>query len=535
MNFHKSTLGFLLTLLVAIVCGWFIGNFSWNDATAVAEKPKENPKPVIQIPEPAWGKLSSSQERKQGFRADNDALEAGAVPGQRALAFSSLDALEAFLKRAGSRVSVLGRMDGLKALRIGFLNPDDLADLLDGSEDQGYIFPAYTPNPSGGVVQDDAVPLGNQLLAWLGLTSMDVTLGKGVKIAILDTGVVSHAALSSNVKNFMLVPASANQSEWNGHGTAAASLIIGNSSTIPGAAPSATLSSYRIADDTGASDSWKMAEAIMMAADAGNQIISISMGSYGNSVILQQAIVYAQSKNVVVVASSGNDSYGQSAYPAAYEGVISAVAVDATNNHLLFSNQALQSGLAAPGWGVNAAYPGDRITSFSGTSASAPIIAGSIAATMSMNNLSAQQSVAMIYQHVNEADAAGYDTNTGAGVVNLGRIANRDTLNIYDGAVASNVISPPTNTDSASVQVNIQNQGTTTLMNVPVQVTTPSGVKDLTVSSLAPGAVKSFTIPLSNSSFDKGASVSVSSRISSQDAVLFNNQRTTTYSPAPAP
>ena len=236
-----------------------------------------------------------------------------------------------------------------------------------------------------------------------------------------------------------------------------------------------------------------------------------------------------------VVASSGNDSYGQSAYPAAYEGVISAVAVDATNNHLLFSNQALQSGLAAPGWGVNAAYPGDRITSFSGTSASAPIIAGSIAATMSMNNLSAQQSVAMIYQHVNEADAAGYDTNTGAGVVNLGRIANRDTLNIYDGAVASNVISPPTNTDSASVQVNIQNQGTTTLMNVPVQVTTPSGVKDLTVSSLAPGAVKSFTIPLSNSSFDKGASVSVSSRISSQDAVLFNNQRTTTYSPAPAP
>jgi hypothetical protein len=533
MRNERTILWLLVVLVVALGCGWFMGRSTWTGPAKSKPAAAEFDESKANVPE--WGKLGTSNERKASFRLDDDALQAGALSGQRTLRFNSLDDLEAFLKRAGDRIRVMGRVDGLKALRVSFLDPADFNSLLDGTEEQGFIYPAYTPNPSGGVVQDNAVPLGNNLLAWLGLKSADLTLGSGVKIALLDTGVVPHPAFGSAIENVMIVPGAENFEGWNGHGTATASLILGNSLSIPGSAPGAQLTSYRIADDNGTSDSWLMAQAIVQAADAGAQIISISMGSYGDSSLLRDAVFYAQQKNAVVVASSGNDGYTQSAYPAGYPGVISAVAVDAENNHLLFSNQASNTALSAPGWGVNAAYPGDAIVSFNGTSASAPIIAGSIAAVMSSHNLSASQAVAMIYQYTNETGAAGTDPLTGAGAVNLGRILQSDSGNIQDAAVASHFITPPAEGSSASVQVNIQNQGTTSLLNIPVTVTTPSGVTELTVASLAPGAVKSFNLSLPNSAFKNGAAVTVSSHITGADAVLYNNQRSTTYSPPPAP
>jgi hypothetical protein len=519
------------SLLLAIVAGWLLGRSPWDDEPAPVKEIKVAAAPLV---EREWGRMTASQPRTPGFRADEDALELGALVGQRSLRFASADALAAFLARAGDRIKVMDRIDSLHALRVSFLDPADLAALLDGSEEMGFIYPAFTPNPTGGTVQADAIPLGNQLLKWLGLSEADLSLGKGVKIAILDTGVVPHLAYGE-VPNIFLVPGSENFLEWNGHGTAAASLILGNSAAVPGAAPGASLTSWRIADDTGYSDSWKIAQAIIQAADAGNQIISISMGSYGDSVMLRDAVLYAQNKNAIIVASSGNDGFDRPAFPAAYNQVVAAVAVDAQNNHLLFSNQASTTALAAPGWGVTAAFPGDRVTAFSGTSASAPILAGSIAAVMSAKNLSAQQAMAVIYQMTNEAGPAGPDHFTGSGALNLGRILQSDTPNITDAAAASNFIMPPQQGASAQVQVNIQNQGTATLSNVPVTVTTPSGVTQISVPSLAPGAVRSYTVSLPNSLFANGQPVQVTTQIGMQDALPFNNVRTTTYSVPPAP
>lgn len=517
--------------MVAIVVGWLLGDFAGRDARVLRNEPAPA---VVRTMERQSDRVVSSTARKKVFDPDQEALHEGALVGQRSLRFASAEAMAAFLARAGDRIKVLDRIDSLNALRVSFLNDSDLAEALDGTEEMGYIYPVYTPNPSGGMVQDDAMPLGNQLLKWLGLQQADLSLGKGVKIAILDTGVVPHPAYG-DVKNIFIVPGMENYADWNGHGTAAASLILGNSAAVPGAAPGATLTSWRVADDSGASDSWKMAQAIIQATDAGNQIISISMGSYGDSAILRDAVLHAQNQNVVIIASSGNDGYTQAAYPAGYDNVIAAVAVDAMNNHLLFSNQAEGSALAAPGWGVTAAYPDDKVTSFSGTSASAPILAGTVAAVMSSKGYSAQQAVATIFQYTNEAGAAGSDPYTGAGAANLGRILQSETSDISDAAVASNYITPPQTGSIAQVQVNIQNQGTTSLSNVPVKVTTPSGVTELTVPSLAPGAVKSFTIGLSNSLFANGNKVSVTSQIGNSDAVLYNNYRTTTYSPPPTP
>lgn len=509
-----------IILLLSVSLGWWWG-LSSKPATAVS-RADERAKAVE-------GKSSmpgrdNSSVASSGSGVDADARERGAREGQRTLQFSSAAELEAFLARAGDRVTVMSRLDALHALRIRFGKEEDLLSLLDGSEEMGFIYPVVAPDPRGGAVQEDAMALGNQLLRWLGLEKLDPKLGVGVKIAILDTGVVPHPAYG-DVKNVFLVPASADFSQWNGHGTAVASLILGNSTTVPGAAPGAELTSWRIADDQGISDSWLMAQAIVQAAESGHQIISISMGSYGDSAVLRDAVTLAQSRGSVIIASSGNDGMSRAAYPAAYPQVVASVAVDAQNCHLLFSNQAPTSALATPGWGVSAAYPGDQVTMFSGTSASAPILAGSIAAVMSSKNLTASQALGQLYRYANEAGSVGPDAFTGAGAVNVGRVLRSDVPNIVDAAVASMVITPPRSGKSAQVQVNVQNQGTAAVGNLPLEVRTPGGTSSLMVPLMAPGEVKSFTIGLPNAAFANGASVQVQGSIASDDAYFWNNQR----------
>jgi hypothetical protein len=518
-----------LLLVAGVLCGWLVSRNEVSHEVGSREV-------RIEAGEERSSRLAVRAEETLPPQEllDEAARREGALEGQRTLRFSSVEALEAFLARAGDRVRVMGRMDALSVLRVGFLREDDLRDLLDGQEEMGFIYPVTTPDPRGGMVQDDAVAVGHQLLRWLGLEQLDPQLGAGVKIAILDTGVVPHPAYGE-VKNIFLVPGVADFSQWNGHGTAVASLILGNSTAVPGAAPGAQLTSWRMADDQGMSDSWLMAQAIIEAAEAGNQIISISMGSYGDSDVLRDAVSLAQSRGALIIASSGNDGLARSAFPAAYPSVVASVAVDAQNSHLLFSNQATAHALATPGWGVSAAYPGDRVTMFSGTSASAPILAGSIAAVMSAKNLSATQALAQLYRFANEAGPAGVDAFTGSGAVNIGRVLRSDVANVIDVAVASQVITPPKDGKSAQVQVNIQNQGTSAVSQVPLRVQTLSGVTSLMATNMAPGEVKTFTIPLPHAAFQKGAAVSVQSVIESNDAFLWNNQRRHSYRPLAEP
>ena len=105
-------------------------------------------------------------------------------------------------------------------------------------------------------------------------------------------------------------------------------------------------------------------------------------------------------------------------------------------------------------------------------------------------------------------------------------------LPVNDASVASHYITDPSNTNQASVQVNIQNQGTQTLSNIPVQVTTPAGTTMLNVASLAPSAVRSFELPLPNDAFDNPAGFTIDTRIKYSDDVQRNDTRQTIYLPS---
>lgn len=533
-----------LIIVVSFALAGWIGY--WLAGTAVPKRPARQattegeiaPKRTIVVDDSA-PKFRRGERAPKHLR-DDEALEAGALPGQRIVVFNDQTALGNFLKRAGDRIRLIGRLDPLNALRIAFSNPDDLAALLDGEEQASFVYPVDIPPPPGeGTAQEGAVALGAGLLDWLGVSGDNSSWGKGVKIAVLDTGVTANPAFKSKIDSINLVELPTDRSTQNGHGTGVASMIIGNGELTPGVAPGASIISIRIANDLGQSDSFMLAEGIVAAVDAGARLINISLGSPGDSGLVRNAITYARDAGAMIVAATGNNGVDSVSYPAANEGVIAVGAVDALGNHLDFSNTGREVAISAPGLGVNAAWAGDQAAVVSGTSFSSPIVVGAIAALMSQpgsQNLTNRQALDLILANLNDGGEAGADAALGGGMPDLSRVLNRNTPGILDAAVASQRIIPPTpGNPYGQVEVLVQNRGTEPLVNTAVQISTPGGVVDANIATLPVNGVRTLRVPI-NQQTSTGMRYDTRVRLSDgrSDAKPSNNRRVETYVPAVA-
>jgi hypothetical protein len=505
----------ILTLVGGGLAGWWLTR---------SRAPDPTPPPVVHdlakpVPDDPAPRPRKQEERKRKLVRDTAAAEAGALANQRSIRFSDRDAYERFLAAAKGRgIAILGSIDRFNALHVGFLSLDELNGLLDGSEESGFIYPVNLPTPKTEGVQEGALGFGESLLSWLGITGDNSAYGTGVKVAILDTGSTLEGA-----RNQFLVDPPENPADWNGHGTAVADLIRQ-------IAPAADLYSWRVANDEGQSNSFLLAQGILAAVDAGVDVINISMGSYGNSAILRDAVETAREANVLIYASGGNEGYDQLAYPAAYEGVIGVGAVDANGSYLNFSNTGNVT-MTAPGLDLVTAWTGGQSVYFTGTSASAPIGVGVLAAAMSQGDtrISSSQAFDRVTDNLNEAGAPGLDNFYGIGTVDLGRVLQSGQAGITDAAIASNHVSIG-NGGQPQLQVTVQNRGTSTLVNTPVEVTTPGGTTTLNITTLQAGDFTTFTLPLSFT----GDSAVIQSRVQVtgvNDLKPSNNRRTDVYTP----
>ena len=258
-------------------------------------------------------------------------------------------------------------------------------------------------------------PFGDGALEFLGVTEDNSAWGQDLTIAILDSGVYAHESLSGiNIKQYDLVETPEDpQADYTGHGTAVADIahLV---------APSADILSVRVLDSEGIGDTFTVAEGIITAADNGANVINLSLGSYGDSYVLREAVDYATDRGVAVVAASGNDGLEQVSYPAAYENVIGVTAVDAAGQFADFSNTGDGVDLGAPGVGIYTAWEEDGQVSFSGTSAAAPFVAAAIAANQTRNpGYTTAQAAARLRQSAKDTGEAGVDPQTGAGIITL--------------------------------------------------------------------------------------------------------------------
>jgi subtilisin family serine protease len=521
-----------IALLVALiaVAGWWIGkrSFVFVEPHRKSAAPHVTPAPVGTPPSPSKTALRA----KIDF--DLDAIALDAIAGERVVTFDSDEAMRRFLAALeGSGIRLLGSLPRLRAVRVGFDDLAALLALLDDEAQPGMIYPVYVPTPPSPDAQAGAVGIGARLLEILGIRGDHSLWGKGVTVAVLDTGVASHPAFADTLRKLSLVPDPSNPADLNGHGTAVASLIAGSRYPTEGVAPAANLLSIRVANDEGLSNSFLLAEGILAAIDGGASVINISLGSYGDSPVLANAVELARSLGIAIVASAGNDGLNRIAYPAAYQGVIGVGASDAVGQHLAFSNGGSSLSATAPGYEVAAAWPGDMFVSFTGTSASAPVVAGAIAATMASGSgprLTASQAATVVLNQLNEAGYPGTDPLYGQGLVDMGRVARRDQPGVVDAAIASQVIEPATAARPYPLLlVTVENRGTTLLVNSAVQVTTPAGSMPLNVTTLPPGQTQTFRVPISGLPLAPGEPIRVSSSIDAgaglTDFLPANNQR----------
>jgi subtilisin family serine protease len=265
----------------------------------------------------------------------------------------------------------------------------------------------------------------------------DVETGKpGIIIAVLDTGVdVTHPDLKDNVWtntgeiagngidddgngcvddthgcNFAdssIACAGAHAApnseiaDDNGHGTFVAGVAAAkgnNAIGVTGMAPNATIMPVKVLDCEGAGTALAATQGILYAAKNGARVINMSFGADEDSLTLRAAIAEAHDRyGVVIVAATGNSGGAVVTFPARDESVIAVSATDhrSPDTKAPFSNWGPEVTVTAPGVDIASTLPtkfcgpgwscvsGQPYALGSGTSFSAPLVAGAVALILS--------------------------------------------------------------------------------------------------------------------------------------------------------
>ncbi|MGW0775022.1 type VII secretion-associated serine protease mycosin [Streptomyces sp. NPDC002835] len=277
--------------------------------------------------------------------------------------------------------------------------------------------------------------------------------GKGVRVAVIDTGVdTKHPQLRPAVdagSGTNLLPKDLKDENGNkiergkengttdtvGHGTKVAGIIAARPAKgtgFVGLAPDATIIPIQQNDADGHGTAKTLAEAIDYAVDQEASVINISQDT-ANAVeptaLLKKAVDRALAEEVVIVASAGNDGLGgnvKKTYPASYDGVLAVASSDRNNERAAFSQSGDFVGIAAPGVDIITTVPGGGHCADNGTSFSAPYVAAVAALVKSKHKDWEQEQIVAQLQQTAERSTAGPDRLVGWGVVDPVRALTED-------------------------------------------------------------------------------------------------------------
>jgi serine protease len=261
--------------------------------------------------------------------------------------------------------------------------------------DVAWAVPNYRARASGGLVPNDpgdgtapgdwqqlqwnfAGPFGvNAPQAWTNVAAAGAPGGKGVTVAVLDTGVAyathGHFVRSPDfsrfgfVRGYDFIAHNHYPDDRNGHGTFVAGTIAeatNNAYGLTGLAFAARIMPVRVLDTQGEGEASTIAEGVRFAVKHGARVINLSLEFSSNVTAsdipgLIEALRFARRRGVLVVAAAGNEAHTAVAYPARAADV---VAVGATTEHGCladYSNDGSGLTLVAPGGGADANLPGD--------------------------------------------------------------------------------------------------------------------------------------------------------------------------------
>ncbi|MFE1176065.1 type VII secretion-associated serine protease mycosin [Streptomyces sp. NPDC058773] len=220
------------------------------------------------------------------------------------------------------------------------------------------------------------------------------TRGKGVRVAVIDTGIdAGNSQIKPNIEGpgKKFVPGGKPTVDQVGHGTKVAGIIAARQkqgSGFYGIAPEAKVIPLQQTTQEKAGTSDSLAAAIDYAVQLKVNIINISQGTDATPDKLgplRAAIQRAAAQDVLIVASAGNDGASgkkKNMYPAAFQefdNVLSVAASDRNNERAPFSQPGDWVDIAAPGVNMVSTVPNGGNCVDQGTSFAAPYAAGAAA------------------------------------------------------------------------------------------------------------------------------------------------------------
>jgi thermitase len=297
--------------------------------------------------------------------------------------------IDALAKSVGAKI--VGRMDGMGIYLLQFASAADadaaLAKLRADSDvldvDYNYYF---DPEPSALPLTAASLPQGPVALKLNPQTPGDPC---NVVIGLIDTPINS---LGASLDPFLLKAISVAGDSTGGapgensvptHATGMAETILRAISQSGGGSTSARILPVDVYGDSEMATSWNVALGIQAAVDNGANVLNLSLGSSGNSSVLDSVIQQAIAAGIPIFAAAGNTPVNTPTYPAAISGVNAVTALQQKGQIASYANYGSFVDMALPG--ANIVYLGSQAYLVEGTSVSTAYATGIAAGTKTSN------------------------------------------------------------------------------------------------------------------------------------------------------
>jgi subtilisin family serine protease len=246
-----------------------------------------------------------------------------------------------------------------------------------------------------------------------------------------------------------------NIQDENSHGTHISGIIAAkrnNRIGVSGINPRAKILTCKFLNAQGSGNQLDAALSIYYAVQQGAKVINCSWGYYRYNTILKNAIDYALSQGVIIVAAAGNDGKAQPEYPAAFPGVLAVASIDLHDNPSYFSNSGNFISFATYGEQIYSTIP-NGYGYKTGTSQSSAIVSGIASLIYSVNPLlNATEVKNILIQSCDDIKYPGKDIYTGYGSINGQKLAA-----ILNGRITTQNSSPITTSVITPTLTNVMN------------------------------------------------------------------------------
>jgi hypothetical protein len=308
--------------------------------------------------------------------SERSAPKAKRVPNELIIRVKPGTDVEALAKSLGAKV--VGSIPELNAYRLQFEDEEAMEegkrkleahpDVL-GVEYNYYVDRPFTPQSVGGM----SAP---QTKLTLDPPKKD---GCSVVVGFVDTALQPLGVLEPFVKERVSVSGNSSvDSPSPTHATAMVNAFYQSMQASGRTSTSVPLISVDVFGGNGSANTFNVAWGLIMAGNRGATIINASLGGYGESAILRDAVQQLAKNNIPVFAAVGNDGSNVPFYPAAYPEVVSVTALSQTGKIASYANTGTTPDAAAPGaviFSYNGLVYGSQGTSVS-SAAAAGVAAG---------------------------------------------------------------------------------------------------------------------------------------------------------------